>query len=260
MIGQAAIFHTVRRLNRREFHRVARDVAAGAGRQGADYLREHSLRLWRTYALCARYLGPGARFASVGAGTGYVEAALVESLGAKGTVLDLPDVVAAEAARYAGLGLSSFGVDLSGGESLAEVTGADFDLVLSAEIVEHLPVPASAHFGMLEPILRPGGVLVVGTPNAGSIRRVVKTFLHIPVLPPAELTFGPVDLEHEGVHRREYMPVEIRAALRAAGLRPDRAEYLSYGYTKAADYLFAAPEAVVPLWRNGLNIVGVKPG
>lgn len=239
---------------------MATGVAAGAGRQGADYLREHSLRLWRSYVLCARYLSPNARFASVGAGTGYVEAALAESLGAKGTVLDLPEVVAAEGDRYAGLGLSSIGVDLSGGQPLAEVAGGDFDLVLSAEVVEHLPIPASAHFGMLAPILRPGGALVVGTPNAGSIRRVVKTFLHIPVLPPAELTFGPVDLEHEGVHRREYMPVEIKSALRAAGLRPERSEYLSYGYTKAADYVFAAPEAVIPLWRNGLNIVGVKPG
>jgi hypothetical protein len=252
MLNSGAVF------TKPEFSRFARELASKTGHQGRAYLRYHETRLWRTYLLCARYLDSGKSFASVGAGSAYVEAALVQSLGARGTVLDLPDVVASERHRYLSLGLEAFGLDLSGQASLAEAIGLDFDLVLSAEIVEHLPIPPSRHFGMLSPLIRSGGVLVVGTPNAGSIRRVLKTLLHIPVLPPAELTFGPVDFEHESVHRREYMPVEIKMGLQAAGLVPEHVEYLSYAFSSAADVAFALPELVVPYFRNGVNVVGRK--
>ena len=46
------------------------------------------------------------------------------------------------------------------------------DLVISAEIVEHLPVPPSQHFSLtLRPLLKPTGTLLVATPNAGSTPR-----------------------------------------------------------------------------------------
>ena len=46
-------------------------------------------------------------------------------------------------------------------------------------------------------------VTVVDFPEAMALMR--------PLLPPAERAFGPVSFENEGVHRREYMPSEIRS-------------------------------------------------
>jgi SAM-dependent methyltransferase len=46
-----------------------------------------------------------------------------------------------------------------------------FDLILLAEVIEHLHVPPTRVLGMLRELLRPGGMLVIQTPNPVNLAR-----------------------------------------------------------------------------------------
>jgi SAM-dependent methyltransferase len=46
-----------------------------------------------------------------------------------------------------------------------------FDLILLAEVIEHLHVPTSHTFKMLRSLLRPGGMLLIQTPNPINLAR-----------------------------------------------------------------------------------------
>lgn len=136
--------------------------------------------------------------------------------------------------------------------------GTDFDLGLSLEIVEHLPIPPARHIGALAGALRTGGSLLVSTPNAGNLRSIVKTALHRPTLPPAESTFSDVGHENEGVHRREYMAREIAAAFGAHGMRVTDVGWVSYGRSSRADLVCLPIERVVPRLRRTMSITGKR--
>ena len=235
------------------FSTFAVDLADRTPRQGDDYFRPHK----------ATPLGPlrgggrsipqsGATLVSVGAGSAYVEAALVASCSAVGVVVDLPEVVTEMRAYYEDCKLMAHGAELSQSTPLALPGVPPADLVISAEIVEHLPSPPSQHFSTLRPLLSSTGTLLVATPNAGSLRNALKTLLQRPLLPPAERTFGPVSVENEGVHRREYVAEEITAALRTAGYIPASTKYVSYRVNKFRSALFLPLEGPIPYFREGL--------
>jgi hypothetical protein len=240
---------------RNEFVRFCSDLSRRTQRQSEDYYEYHLKRLWAIYQVCARVLpNQGGTLVSVGAGSAYVEAALVASHSALGAVIDLPEVVAISRGYYDSCSLVPFGLDLSSGNPIALTEIPLADLVISSEIVEHLPSPPSRHFVTLRPLLRQSGTLLVATPNAGSLRSALKTLLHQPILPSAEQTFGPVNLENEGVHRREYMPIEIEAALTANGFELTSKHYVSPGSRDVRYLPFSAAEALVPYFRQGVII------
>lgn len=94
-----------------------------------------------------------------------------------------------------------------------------FDTVIASEIVEHLFVSAKGFFAKLYPVLKPGGKLIVTTPNFASLRNIL--FL-IKGINPAGI-FPDEAQEYDGrvqdsrVHLREYTVQEIETALVAAG-------------------------------------------
>jgi len=226
-------------------------------RQAEEYFEFHKYRLYHTYRFAARFLPKGGSCLSFGAGSAYVEGALVESHGARVTVVDLPQAVASFQRLYNELGLDAEPVDLTQGYCSLE--GKQFDLALSCEIVEHLPRPPEEHFAMMSDRLRVGGHLLVSTPNAGSLGHVLRTLLHRPTLAPASRTFGPVSLENEAIHRREYMRGEIEEALRFVGVNPLGIEYIWYSYPKDVRALaLGVPQAVVPTFRPAMSIIGRK--
>jgi len=226
-------------------------------RQTEEYFEFHKYRLYHTYKLAARFLPKGGSCLSFGAGSAYVEGALVESHGARVTVVDLPQAVTSFQTLYNELGLDAEPVDLARGYCTLE--SKPFDLALSCEIVEHLPRPPEEHFAMMSDRLQIGGHLLVSTPNAGSLSHVLRTLLHRPTLAPASRTFGPVSLENEAIHRREYMRGEIEAALRLVGVDPLGIEYIWYSYPKNVRALtLSVPQAIVPTFRPAMSIIGRK--
>ncbi len=91
-------------------------------------------------------------------------------------------------------------------------------LVVMAEVVEHLQTNPSSAIGFLAKALRPGGRLLIQTPNAASLAkrwnllRGRNPFMVIPPKPDASQ------------HWREYTAGELAAAAQEAGLDVERVE------------------------------------
>ena len=113
-------------------------------------------------------------------------------------------MIANKHAFYSAMGFHELPADL---EQIDDYSGlGQFDLVIASEIIEHLPSPPAREISRWTQAVAAGGRLVVTTPNLGSISHIFRLLWMKPLLPPAEETFGPVGMENEGVHRREYMP------------------------------------------------------
>lgn len=231
-----------------EFYGHCLPLSAGRSRQAREYLDAHSTRFHQTYSSCARHLERGARVLSIGAGAAYVESVLAAKLRAEVTILDFPGMLAAQAERHAAAGFATIAANIL--EYEADAAAGGFDLILSSEVVEHVPEAPSRHFARFRPLLKPGGVFVVTTPNFANFRNILRFVLQKPVLEAPERSFAPVAFENEGYHRREYMPGEIVSALEA-----NRLQVREIAYTMNApprvfrDYLFAPAERLVPRWR-----------
>src|SRR5665213_3504875 len=116
--------------SRNEFVRFCSDLSHRTDRQSEEYYKYHLHRLWAIYQACTRVLpSQGGTVVSVGAGSAYVEAALVASHSAQGAVIDLPEVVDATREYYRSCGLVPFGLDLNSDDPIALTGFPSADLV-----------------------------------------------------------------------------------------------------------------------------------
>jgi len=115
-------------------------------------------RRHRAHAKLIDAVGSGARVLDVGCSSGY----LSEPLAARGNTivgLELDPTAAREAERWCERVLVG---DVESME--LQLEPGSFDVVLCGDVVEHLRDPAAA-LARLRPFLRPGGRLVLSTPN-----------------------------------------------------------------------------------------------
>jgi glycosyltransferase involved in cell wall biosynthesis/SAM-dependent methyltransferase len=93
-----------------------------------------------------------------------------------------------------------------------------FDTVLCCELIEHLVEDPMYMMSEINRILKPGGHLVLTTPNAGSLRAVSAILLgYHPAFFPAYIRPRKADEEAEARHNREYVPMEVQHLLTDAG-------------------------------------------
>jgi SAM-dependent methyltransferase len=92
-----------------------------------------------------------------------------------------------------------------------------FSTVLCCELIEHLPSDPMHMMGEINRILKPGGALVLTTPNIASARAVsaILQGFH-PMLFPAYIRPNQAG-ETEARHNREYSPREIKDLLENSG-------------------------------------------
>jgi SAM-dependent methyltransferase len=109
--------------------------------------------------LSAQDIGGDARILDVGCGDGS-GIAFLESLGWRASGVEI-DPVAVQAARARGLDV------IEGDMESAGFDDESFDAVTSSHVVEHLHDPR-AFLDKIRRVLRPGGVLVITTPNVRS--------------------------------------------------------------------------------------------
>jgi SAM-dependent methyltransferase len=158
--------------------------------------REWGFR-WRYVLQRIRRLHPGARLLDVGAGNGYFVHLARQEFGLDAHGVEISQAEIDFAGRV-------FGVALQRPEDLPPA--GDFDVLTSFNVLEHVEQPLQLLERMLAH-LRPGGLLVLTTPNPGCIHRRVKGLKD----------WGMVDPPH---HINLFTREALEEAMTRAGFRP----------------------------------------
>ncbi len=193
----------------------------------------------------------------VGPAFGHVLLAL-KRIGYSVQATECPDTIAGGQCRAlveAGVHVAAWDLHLDQRNPL-EPNG--FDVVICSEVLEHLLMGLEGAVGKISAMLRPGGVLVVTTPNIyrfTNLRRVVAgENICDPFPNEAAVRSGVVmDGRH---HPREPAMRELRAALENCGLCVTKSDYFnSVRRPKRSELAFR----VLPRWlRDHLLVVGEK--
>ena len=97
-----------------------------------------------------------------------------------------------------------------------------YDLIIMAEVIEHLYTSPSLVLAFIKSLLKPNGVLIIQTPNAAALRKRLELLLG---RNPYELIRE--DATNPG-HFREYTARELQEFAAGLGLRVDRCVYEVY--------------------------------
>jgi 2-polyprenyl-3-methyl-5-hydroxy-6-metoxy-1,4-benzoquinol methylase len=88
-----------------------------------------------------------------------------------------------------------------------------FDLVIFTEVLEHIAITdPCVILGEIRRVLRPGGRMLLSTPNVANLSNVVALIQGENVFWPPEIFYGSVDR-----HNREYTPAELVRLIEKAG-------------------------------------------
>ena len=117
-------------------------------------------------------------------------------------------------------------VDLFDAErDLYPYADASFDTVLCCELIEHLFTDPMHMMSEINRVLKPGGHLVLTTPNLGSLRAIAAILQgYHPSFFPAYIRPRKEGEEAEARHNREYVPMEIQHLLTDSGFEVVRLE------------------------------------
>ena len=168
-------------------------------------------------------VSPGGRVLDAGAGRGRLVAALGRA-GFTATGIE-PSARGADSASAAGRPVSR--------ASIEEHSASGLDAVVLWHVLEHLDEPAQA-LQRIGEWLRPGGVVLAGVPNLGSVQAAIagEGWLHLDV----------------PRHRVHLTPRGLEALLARSGFAPDAMEHMVWEHNPAA------------MWMALLTRAGMTPG
>jgi len=141
-----------------------------------------------------------------------------------------------------------------------------FSTVLCCELLEHLPGDPIHMMAEINRILRPGGHLVLTTPNIVSLRAMAAMiFGYHPGFFPAYIRPSESGEEVEARHNREYAPREVADLLRDAGFEVtllETGEFLDVPHPEHqwVRYVLERCQCSTDLRGDGIYAVGVKRG
>lgn len=165
-------------------------------------------------------IGNKSKVLDVGAGSGGISVALKARFGGEYHLADYFEPTGSAMAALQARGIVAYRrCDLTGKTPFSGIDPGTYDLVLFVEVLEHLlvnPVPLLRAMGSL---LRPGGALVLTTPNQGRWGNRRKLLLGRSIREPD--AFPDSDAPTYG-HVLEYTPDELRGFLGRAGLRCEK--------------------------------------
>lgn len=229
--------------------------------QKESYLRGHINRLYDTFCICRSLLAVSTanNILSIGAGSAFVEAQLNKLFNASISVIDFPEMIKLNELHYKKYKFETYPLDLSKKTKLN--VSRKFDIILSCEVIEHLPISPSEHIKLFVDSLMTNGYFVITTPNMARFTSCIKLMKGLPLLPDPELTFSPVCFQREGIHRREYVESEIINAFEKNNLNYIRTKYTFFNLAFNLKTLMLFPIGLVmPRFRQIMIIVAQKRG
>jgi SAM-dependent methyltransferase len=126
-----------------------------------------------------------------------------------------------------------------------------YDVVVCAEVIEHLHVAPGPVLRFLASALEPDGRLILQTPNATALPKRLRMLIgRNPYAPIRETTANPG-------HFHEFTTKELLAEVEAAGLEVTRwltANYFDHGSRKNKAYRMLGP-VLPPTLREGITVV-----
>jgi SAM-dependent methyltransferase len=218
----------------------------------SGYCREHRARLAADLGIIERHVEPGARILEYGAVPLVLTAAL-DALGLDVQGLDVkPERFATTIAR---LGLEVTRCDVET-EAAPFATGV-FDVVLFNELFEHLRIDPVFTLREAHRVLRPGGLLLLSTPNLRSFRGIRNLLFHNQGHAVSAGVFHQYEkletLGHMG-HVREYTTREVTDFLARTGFRVDKVIFRG-GHGRG---VVGLAERLAPAWRPFFTLVAVR--
>ncbi len=119
------------------------------------------------------------------------------------------------------------------------LTAESFDIVIIAQVIEHILNHPLGLIRSLADAMRPGGLMILTTPNPATIMSAMR------VLRGRSILWGTNDFIDEpkidesriisqgDIHYREYTRVELCHMLEGAGLRVEQSRYLGLGNSRS---------------------------
>jgi glycosyltransferase involved in cell wall biosynthesis/SAM-dependent methyltransferase len=141
-----------------------------------------------------------------------------------------------------------------------------FDTVLNCELIEHLFGDPMHMMSEINRILKPGGHVLITTPNLGSLRAISGILQgYHPSFFPAYIRPRKEDEEPEARHNREYVPMEIQHLLTDSGfevVRLETGEFLEEPHPEYAwiNHLLERYRVHQTLRGDGIYALGRKIG
>jgi SAM-dependent methyltransferase len=199
-----------------------------------DYFSNHALKLrfpWRLYhgpivAALQRAvtLSPGAEVLNLGSGP-FFELRELDGAGRRFTACDIdPRAIALAREQY---GAQLAGADVAEPGRPLPYPDARFDLVVSMDVIEHVPEPVAWVSEALR-VLKPHGLLFLTTPNyaSTSLRWIENTALE------AVARFQ--GFSRRDIHPTKMTPARLADVLASVGAAPAHIESLAFGWVLAA--------------------------
>lgn len=101
--------------------------------------------------------------------------------------------------------------------------GESFDLVIFTEVLEHIAITdPRVVLGEIRRVLRPGGRMLLSTPNVANLSNVMALIQGENVFWPPEMFYGSVDR-----HNREYTPAELLQLVERSGFSRHALGYMN---------------------------------
>jgi SAM-dependent methyltransferase len=202
--------------------------------EAVDYFSNHRLKLrfpWRLYhgpivreleRVLSRH--PGADVLNVGSGP-FFELAELEDVGARIAVCDIDPRAIDAAKELHGTKLARADVIAPG--AMLPHDDASFDVVVSMDVIEHVPDPEPWVFDIVR-VLRPGGCLFLTTPNYGfsTLGLLERTAL--------EVIARVQGFSRKDIHPSKFSRRRLRETLDRAPLRDVRISRIAFGWVLAA--------------------------
>ena len=205
--------------NKKIFFQVAKEYINSNTELAIQFSNRGGQYNWRRPTLIVNEISKGlnkteAIFLDIGTGHGIIPR-MIKELGYHVISVDWPVSGGTDALKaLIDIGIEGYYVEV--GNEPMPIQNNSVDVVFAGDIIEHIPHNPIPFLNELIRVLRPGGILILDTPNSISLYTRLKLVIGKPNWPSLEaITSSNVNIHHH----KEYTLVELKSLLNMVGLK-----------------------------------------